>query len=212
MLHANVVYRNDDQNEIGLSLEIASSSLAATLRMPDFADYRYLDGYQPWAASGFAMLAVAFAQFGPELSAVKGPFAKLEIRVAPTAFRATAANSLCVITLTQSAAGGRILVDGPVLRMTWPLSETEMLENLADTLRFVFSICDPTIGDEFPTRVPVPIYSGGTCEPFLFISELNYEVQPWFVAMTKIANPHALQRHGQTATAQAYENFCAGRM
>ena len=212
MLLATVVYRNDDQKEIGLSLGIASSGLALTLRMPDFADYKYLEGYQSWAASGFAMLAAGFAQFGPELSAVRGPFTKLEIRIASTATRAAAAKPLCVITLTQDASGGRIHVDGPILRMTWPVSETEISGNLDDTLRFVLSRCDPTIGNEFLTRVPVPIYSGGASEPFIFISELKDEVQPWFVAMTKIVNPEALQRHGQTATAQSYENFCSGRV
>lgn len=212
MLRADVVYRIEDQANITLNLTAAPGGLTATLQMPNFSDYKYLDGYQTWSVSGFAMLWAAFAQFGPELGAVNGPFTNLEIWITSTTLALQETKPLCVISLTCGEVGGRILVDGPVLRMTWPVSETEISENLADTLRFVLSRCDPTIGDEFLTRVPVPIYSDGTREPFLFISELKDEVQPWFVAMTKIANPQALQRHGQTATAQAYENFCAGRM
>jgi hypothetical protein len=207
MLRADVVYQIEDQAGITLNLAIVPGGLAATLQMPEFSDYKVLTGYRPWAESGFAMLAAAFAQFGPELSAVTGPLTQLEIRIASTATQASAANSLCVITL----AGGRIQVGGPVLRMTWPVSEGDIADNLGDALRFVLTRCDPTIGAAHSTTT-VPTYSGGTCEPFIFVNELPDAVQAWFVAMTKMTNPKALYRDGQTSTARAYADFCAGKI
>lgn len=212
MLRADVVYRIEDQANITLNLTAAPDGLTATLQMPNFSDYKYLDGYQPWSVSGFAMLWAAFAQFGPELGAVNGPFTNLEIWITSTTPALQETKPLCVISLTCGEVGGRVLVDGPVLRMTWPISEADIPSDLGGALRFVLSRCDPTISEEHHARIEVPTYSGGTSEPFVFISELHEEVQPWFVAMTKLANPKALQRHGQTATARSYADFCAGRM
>jgi len=204
MLRADVVYQIQDQANICLNVACAPGGLAATLQMPEFADYKILTGYRPWTESGFAMLAAAFAQFGPELNAVNGPFNHLEIRITSTSTQ-TAVNLLCVITLGR----GRIQVEGPVLRMNWPVSGDDIADNLGDVLRFVLTRCDPTIGAAHPAFT-VPTYAGGMREPFIFVSELPEGVQAWFVAMTKMRNPKALHRDGQTSTARAYADFCAG--
>lgn len=212
MLRADVVYRGDEQRNISIVMEATPGGLATTLHTPTFSEPKYLAGYLPRSQSGFAMLAAALAEFTQELSTEVGPFAQLEIRITSTAAGAKATPPLCVISFTCGLKGRRIHVEGPVLGMTGPVFEADTLENLDDAIRFVLKRCDPTIADEHQSPFAVPTYSGGTSEPFVFISELPGEVQPWFVTLTKLKNPAALQRNGQTASASAYEDFCWGRM
>ena len=212
MLRADVVYRGDEQRNISIIVEASHGGLATTLHMPTFSEYKYLTGYLPWSQSGFAMLAAAFAEFTRELSTEVGPFAQLEIRITSMAAGAKATLPLCVISFTCGPKGRRIQVEGPVLRMTGPVFEVDTLLNLDDAIQFLLKKCDPTIADEQQSPFAVPTYSGGTSEPFVFISELRGEVQPWFVTLTKLKNPAALQRNGQTASASAYEDYCWGRL
>lgn len=211
MLRANVEFQSDKPGNISLAVEAAPHGFAATLCTLTASDYKYLEGYQLWSESGFAMLSRAFAEFAPVLSHEVGPFRLLEMRITSTSELAGDKSPLCVATLTCGDEVHRLNVTGPVLRTTWPVRGADVPQNLHDLLQFTLALCDSLIGNEGPLSTTAPIYSGGNAEPFVFIDELPPAVMPWFVAHAKLTNPTALQRHGQTASAQAYADFCCGR-
>jgi hypothetical protein len=211
MLRANVKFQLDKPSNISLGVKAAPHGLAATLCTLTASDYKHLAGYQLWSESGFAMLSRAFAEFAPVLSQEVGPFALLELRITSTSELASDKSPLCVATLTCGDEVHRLNVTGPVLRATLPVRGADVPQNLHDLLQFTLALCDSMIGNEGPLSTTVPIYSGGNAERFVFIDELPLAVMPWFVAHAKLTNPTALQRHGQTASARAYADFCCGR-
>lgn len=210
MLRANVEYRIDGLDRTAsLVVQPAPGGLSATLHMMQVYENRYLDGYQAWAESGFAMLAKAFAEFMPELCGEAGAFSRAEVRVTSSEIHEATANPFSVALLTCGPTGNRIVVSGPVLGLVMPVG-LDLPENLADLLQFVFALCDPSLSEGPKERSVAPSYSGSNAEPFIFLDSLPVQVVPWFVTYLKKFNPDALQRGELIATVRAYEDFCNG--
>ncbi|MEV4780124.1 hypothetical protein [Burkholderia sp. LMU1-1-1.1] len=212
MLRAEVVYGVVEQKNFSIVLDTGPGGLAAMLHLATASNYRFLSDYLPWSESGFAMLAAAFAEFRPELEEKVGPFEKLEIRITATSGARADTSPLCVATLSLDNDTPRLIVTGPVLRTARPVSAISLPEDLHGVIQFVLEQCDPTIGRTPAAALTTTVYHGGTAEAFIFVDELPEAVQAWFVAMTKLTNPGALTRQGQTASARAFEEFCAGRV
>jgi hypothetical protein len=212
MLHADVAYQADNKGNISITLEAAQGGLAATLHMQKTSDSRLLTGYLPWSQSGFAILAAAFAEFASELSAEVGKLTELEIRIASTSRVSGDKSPLSVVTLSGPIEKYRLIVTGPVLGMVLPMNENVWPENLYATIQCALLHCDPSIGKGQTPSPAITIYSGGAEEPFIFVDDVPYEVWSWFVAQTRLTNPAALMRNGQTALASVYEAFRSGRL
>lgn len=210
MLHASIDYSIDNvATKVGLTVEPAANVSRATLHLAESFETRRIDGQGAWPASGFALLASALARFQPELSAVTGGFTNLKIQLTSTSNYAVNREPLCVITLSRAKLVG-LAVTGPVLRMTKPLNDSALDGNLSDLLQQILEHCEPTIASGQQAMQPVPTYSGDDGEPFIFVEDIPVEMMTWFTAYTALTNPSAIQRHGQTAVARAYENFCSG--
>jgi hypothetical protein len=214
MLHAEIKYCVDDAvGTFKLNVEPNVEGLAVTLTGPVVAETRQVPQYQPWGESGFAMLAKALSAFSYELACEDGMFTGAEMRISPTNAAAEdgGVKSYCTATLTCSATSNRLSVNGPVLRMTRPVKGLEIPDNLYGLLRFLLTACDSTIDKSEPLTLPVPTYSRPDgSDAFVFICELPDAVRPWFITHANFTNPGALQRDGQTATAKAFADFCAG--
>lgn len=214
MLHVEINYQVDDATgRIDLKIEPEVDGLNVTLVCPIVTETRHVPQYQPWSESGFAMVATALAAFSDELTCEDGTFTSAQVRISPGRPKAADGDvkPFCVVTFTCSAISNRLVVDGPVLRMTQPISGLEISDNLYGLLRFLLAACDSWIDKSEPLAEAAPTYARADgSDAFVFISELPDFVQPWFVAHTKWTNPSALQRDGQTATAQAYRAFCEG--
>lgn len=210
MLRADVEYCIDGSDSTAsLVVQASPGGLSATFHMMQVHEYKYLDGYQSWAESGFAMLAKAFAEFMPELCGEAGMFSRVKVVVSANVIHEAATKPFCVASLTCGPDGNRIVVSGPVLGLVMPVG-LDIPENLADLLQFVFALCDPSLSEGPMKRSVVPTYSGSDAEPFLFLESLPAQVVPWFVTYLKKFNPAALQRGDMIATARAYEDFCNG--
>jgi hypothetical protein len=211
MLHADITYKVDDAvGKFGLTISGAGTGLSATLHGPYFPEDRMLKGYMPWRESGFAMLSRGLAEFAQELGYETGMFTEVGIRFTSTTDLGLSQEDvkpLCVATLACAATANRLLVEGPVLRMSTPVRGLDIPDNLYDLLHFLLKICDPAIGAQTNSVNEVPTYSATSGGPaFIFIEDLPTSVQPWFIAY---AQPDALQRSGQLATAEAYQEFCS---
>lgn len=210
MLRAEVKYRIDGFDKTAsLVVKPGPGGIVATLHMMQLHEHRYIDGYQAWAESGFAMLARSFAEFMPELCGEAGIFSRAEVRVTASAIHAAAKNPFCVALLTCGPSENRIAVSGPVIGLVMPVG-LNLPENLADLLQFVFALCDPALSEGPTKRSVVPTYSGSDVEPFIFLDSLPVQVVPWFITYLKKFNPDALQRGELIATVRAYEDFCNG--
>lgn len=214
MLNAEIRYTVDDATgRIDLKIEPEADSLSVTLAGPIVTETRPVVGYKPWRESGFAMLATALAAFSDELKCEDGMFTGAEVRISPCHSTVVGGDvkAFCVMTFTCSATSNRLSVEGPVLRMTKPVSGLEIPDNLYGLLRFLLTACDSRIDKSEPFTLPVPTYSRPDgSDAFVFICELPDAVRPWFVTHANLTNPGALQRDGQTATAKAFADFCAG--
>lgn len=210
MLHASIDYSIDNvATKVGLTVEPAANVSRATLHLAESFETRRIDGQGAWPASGFALLASALARFQPELSAVIGGFNNLKIQITSTSNYAVNREPLCVITLSRAKLV-RLAVTGPVLRMLKPLDDSALEGNLNDLLQQILEHCEPPIAHGQQAIQPIPTYSGDDREPFIFVEDIPVEMMTWFTAFTALINPSAIQRHGQTAAARAYANFCSG--
>ncbi|QJD91682.1 hypothetical protein HH213_17265 [Duganella dendranthematis] len=214
MLHAEIKYRVDDANgQFGLTINRADTGLSATLHGPYFPEVREIAGYMPWQESGFAMLSRGLAEFAQELGYEAGMFTEAEIRFTFADTGAVAANAepLCVANFVCSATANRLVVDGPVLRMTAPIRGLDIPEDLFALLQFLLKICDSRIGNSGSAATEVLTYSATAGGPdFIFVDDIPTSIQPWFLASAK-AKAHILQRGGLLASAKAYADFCSGR-
>lgn len=210
MLHASIEYSIDNVTmNFGLTVEPAANVSRATLHLAQTSETRRIDGHGAWPASGFDLLASALARFQPELSAVTGGFTNLKIQVTSTSNYAVNRQPLCVVTLSRAELV-RLAVTGPVLRMVKPLDDSALEGNLNDLLQQILAHCEPTIASGQQAMQPISTYSGDDREPFIFIEDIPVEIMTWFTAYTALTNPSAIQRHGQTAVARVYANFCSG--
>lgn len=209
MLYTCIEYVTEGvMRTVTLTTAPANGGLAVTLGASHISETKNLVNYPVWTESGFRMVARSLTVFKSILDKEVGRVEAVKMAVSSTAPGMSIEKPYCVLTLESRQDGYKVIVTGPVLRMSVPISGTAIPLKLGDLLQFLLTICDPRLDENVPSVEPIRIYEGEGVEPFIFVEELPEPVLQWFIAHLKQMTPSGLHRQEQVATARAYREFC----
>jgi hypothetical protein len=120
---------------------------------------------------------------------------------------------LSQISYSTNGCGGSVQVLGPVLRAVFPM-RNNVGQNLVALSTQIFEFCAISPID-YESMPPAPLalrYSGGIVEDFVFVNELPFDVNPWFIAFMNTYKSKSIYREGAVAHARAWDAFLRGEI